>query len=62
LKSPHDPSVFGLREYQVIRVDNQLFQSAKTVSLGSLMSSIFAKKFWRSQKSIVASSRYERER
>jgi hypothetical protein len=34
LKSPHDTSVDGRRESQVIRVDNQLFQGAKTVPLG----------------------------
>ena len=34
LESPHDTSVDGRRESQVIRVDNQLFQGAKTVPLG----------------------------
>jgi hypothetical protein len=34
LESAHDTSVHGRREPQVIRVDNQLFQGAKTVPLG----------------------------
>lgn len=33
LESPHDASVNARSESQVIRVDNQLFQSAKTVPL-----------------------------
>ena len=34
LKGPRDTSVDGRRESPVIRVDNQLFQGAKTVPLG----------------------------
>src|SRR5215472_19132633 len=34
LESPNDPSVDGRRQSQVIRVDNQLFQGAKTLPLG----------------------------
>ena len=34
LKSPHDTAVDGRRETQIIRVDNQLFQGAKTVPIG----------------------------
>jgi hypothetical protein len=34
LKSPHHTSVDGWRQSQVIRVNNQLFQGAKTVPLG----------------------------
>src|SRR5262245_15827369 len=39
LESPHDTAVDGRRESQVIRVDNQLFQGAKTVPLGSRVAS-----------------------
>jgi hypothetical protein len=51
------------RQFQVIRVNNQLFQGAKSVPLGFLAKTwILAKKFWRSEQSIVASEPYKQMR